>query len=60
MPTKNITEDITKSDINNAISNKLDSDEFKRKVRNICADVLSDLYKTLWYKKSFWKGDVSK
>ena len=45
MPNKNLKEDITKSDINNAISNKLDSDEFKRKVRNICADVLSDLYK---------------
>lgn len=55
-----LLEDITKSEINSMISNKLNSSENKKIIKKICGEVLSDLYKTLWQRKSFWSNDVTK
>ena len=57
---RRIYEDVTKGDIASAIESKLSSDEFRKKVKTICVQVLSDMYKTMWQKKSFWQGDVSR
>ena len=54
-----IIEDITRSDITSAIDSKISSSDFKKKVKEICAEVLADMYKSMWQKKSFWKGDVT-
>lgn len=55
-----IDEDLTKSDVSAEINNKINSSSFKNLIKSICADVLSDMYKTMWQKKSFWKGDVTR
>lgn len=48
-------EELTKAEVNSLINNKVDSilqsNEFKRKVKAITADVLEDLYRTMYQKK---------
>lgn len=52
-----VKEELTKAEVNSLINNKVDSilqsNEFKRKVKAITADVLEDLYRTMYQKKSF-------
>lgn len=59
-----ISEEISKVDMNNAIANKIsssyDSREFKKAVRDVVADALEDLYRTLFNRSSSWKGGVTK
>ena len=59
-----ISEEISKTDVNNAIASKLsssyDSREFKRAVREVVADALEDLYRTLFNRSSSWRGGVAK
>ena len=57
---KKLVEDLTKSDITSAIDSRISSSDFKRQIKDICAEVISDMYRTLWQKKSMWKGDVTK
>lgn len=59
-----ITEEINKTDVESIINRKLsssyDSREFKKAVKDITAEVIEDLYKTLWNRSSMWKGGVSR
>ena len=57
-----VKEELTKAEVNSLINNKVDSilqsNEFKRKVTAITADVLEDLYRTMYQKKAFWQSSV--
>ena len=59
-----VTEELTRSDVDSAISRKLyssyDSSDFKSAVRKVAADVIEDLYKTLWNRSSTWKNGVTR
>ena len=59
-----ISEEINKTDVNNAIASKLsssyESKEFKKAVRAIVADAIEDLYRVLWNRSSSWRGGVVK
>ena len=54
-----IHEEVSKSDINSLITSKLeqnlDSREFKKKVKEIAAEIVSNLFRTLWQQNSMWK-----
>ncbi len=57
-----IREDISKGDVesivNKRISSSYDSRDFKKAVKEIAADVIEDLYRTLWNRSSTWRGGV--
>ena len=59
-----ITEEINKTDVENIVSRKIDSmydsRDFKKTVKEIVADVLEELYRTLWNRSSMWKGGVTR
>ena len=59
-----VTEELTRSDVDSAISRKLsssyDSSDFKSAVRKVAADVIEDLYNTLWNRSSTWKNGVTR
>lgn len=55
-----ITEEMTKGEISALIASKLgdnlNSREFKRKVKELAADVVNEIFKLLWQRNSFWKS----
>ena len=57
-----IEEELTKSEISSLITNKIDdnlsSAAFKKKVKELASDVVSELFKILWQRNSFWKSSV--
>ena len=57
-----IEEEFTKSEISSLIANKIDdnlsSAAFKKKVKELASDVVSELFKILWQRNSFWKSSV--
>lgn len=59
-----IEEELNRTEVNSLINNKVDSmlnsNDFKKKVKEITADVLEDLYRTMFQKKSFWQSSVKK
>ena len=59
-----IKEEITKAEVNSIVSNKIDdelrSNDFKKKVKEITAAVISDVFKVLWQRNNVWKGNVVK
>ena len=59
-----INEELSKADvsslINQKISSELSSSDFKRKIREISADVVSELFKILWQRNNTWKSAVSR
>ena len=59
-----INEELSKSEINSMISNKfsseLNSNEFKKKVKELSSEVVSELFKILWQRNNFWKTSVSR
>ena len=59
-----ISEEISKADVDRVVTSKLassyDSREFKRAVRDVVADALEDLYRTLYNRSSSWRGGVAK
>lgn len=59
-----LREEISKLDVENVVSNKLSSSynsrEFKKAVKDITAEVIEDLYRTLWNRSSTWKGGITK
>ena len=61
---KIITEEITKAEVNSIVSNKIDSElrsnDFKKRVKEITAAVISDVFKVLWQRNNVWKGNVVK
>lgn len=58
-----IEEELTKSEISSLIANKIDdnlsSSAFKKKVKELASDVVSELFKILWQRNSFWKSSVA-
>lgn len=56
-------EELSKSDINSMIASKIDdklsSHEFKKIVKNLAADVVSEMFKILWQRNSFWKSSAA-
>ena len=59
-----INEAISKTEVESIVSNRIssvyDSNEFKKAVRKVAADVIEDLYKTLWNRSSSWKGGINR
>lgn len=59
-----ITEELTKTEVNNMIKSKLGTNlksrDFESKVREIVIACISELYKSLWSKKSLWSTDLKK
>jgi hypothetical protein len=57
-----IEEELSKNDISSMISSKLDSQltsrEFKKAVKSLAADVVSEVFKILWQRESFWKNSI--
>lgn len=58
-----IEEELTKSEVSSLIANKIDdnlsSASFKKKVKELASDVVSELFKILWQRNSFWKTSVT-
>ena len=58
-----VYEELSKSDVNSMIAlkidNKLSSQEFKKIVKSSAADVVSELFKILWQRNSFWKSSAA-
>ena len=54
-----IEEELTKSDVNSMITDKMSSQEFKKKVKSIAADVVNELFKILWQRNTLWKSSVA-
>lgn len=58
-----VYEELSKSDVNSMIAlkidNKLSSQEFKKIVKSLAADVVSELFKILWQRNSFWKSSAA-
>lgn len=54
-----IVEELTKTEVTSIIRDKfdsqLDSSEFKKKVKEISAEVVSNLFRTLWQQNNMWK-----
>lgn len=61
---KIILEELSKSDVETIVSRKIDnsydSREFKKAVKKLSAEVIEDLYRTLWNRSSMWRGGVVK
>ena len=58
-----INEELTKTEVNNMIQSKLQShlksNDFKKKVKELSAAVIADVFKVLWQRNNFWKRTVS-
>lgn len=59
-----LKEDITKTDVNSIIQNKIDdfvkSKELEKRVRELTSDVIGELFKTLWQRDNMWKSSIKK
>ena len=59
-----INEEINKTDVESIVSNRLSSayrsSDFKKAVKEISAEVIEDLFRTLWNRSSTWKGGVTR
>lgn len=52
-------ENLNKSDVTRTVSNFVKTDkEFERRVKNIAADVVKQLFKTLWQKNGIYDHDI--
>lgn len=59
-----ICEEITKTEVQNIISDKLQSayksNDFDQAVRKITADVVENLFKILWQRNTSWKTSLER
>jgi hypothetical protein len=59
-----INEEISKTDVEAIVSRKLsssyDSRDFKKAVKEVTADVIEDLFRTLWNRSSTWRVGVTR
>ena len=59
-----INEEISKTEVESIVSNRLSSSynsrDFKKAVKEISAEVLEDLFRTLWNRSSTWKGGITR
>jgi hypothetical protein len=46
--------------ISRKLGSSYDSKEFKKAVKQVSAEVIEDLYRTLWNRSSMWRGGVVK
>lgn len=52
-------ENLTKNDVDKIVANFAKTDrEFERRVKNIAADVVKQLFKTLWQKNGIYDHDI--
>ena len=60
--TQIINEEINKTEVESIVSNRLSSayhsNDFKKAVKEITAEVIEDLFRTLWNRSSTWRGGV--
>lgn len=58
-----IEEELSKAEVSSLISTKIDdklsSMTFKKKVKELASDVVSEVFKILWQRNSFWKSSVA-
>lgn len=61
---KIIKEEISKADVekivNSKLSSTLDSRDFKKTVKELATDVVSEVFRTLWQKNNFWRHDAER
>ncbi len=61
---KIIIQEITKAEIRDMISTEnqklIKSRDFEKKVKELSAKVIEELYKILWTRKGFWSDSISK
>lgn len=59
-----INEEISKTEVESIVSNRIssayDSRDFKKAVKDITAEVIEDLFRTLWNRSSTWKGGITR
>lgn len=59
-----IKEELSKTDVNSLIKSKIDSEfsskEFEKRVKEITAKSISELFKALWQRDNFWKSSVTR
>lgn len=59
-----VNEEMSKSEISSLINNKIDSNmsskDFEKKVKEIASSVISELFKILWQRESFWKNSIKR
>ena len=55
-----INEELTKSDVRSIMSSEYKSADFKKAVKEISAEVIEDLFRTLWNRSSTWKGGATR
>ena len=59
-----IKEELSKSDVNSLIQSKINSEfssrYFEKKVKEITASAISELFKAFWQRDNFWKSSVSR
>ena len=59
-----INEEINKTDVESIVSHKLSSSygssDFKKAVKEVTADVIEDLFRTLWNRSSTWRGGITR
>jgi predicted lipid-binding transport protein (Tim44 family) len=59
-----VCEEITKTEVQNIISDKLQSayksNDFDQAVRKITADVVENLFKILWQRNTSWKTSLER
>ncbi len=52
-------ENLNKADVTRTVTNFVKTDkEFERRVKNIAADVVKQLFKTLWQKNGIYDHDI--
>ena len=59
-----INEEISKTEVESIVSNRIssayDSRDFKKAVKEISAEVIEDLFKTLLNRSNSWKGGITR
>lgn len=55
---KRIYEDLTRNDVYNIVSDKIESREFEKQVKTIVSKVIEKLFRELYQKKSFWQNSI--
>lgn len=58
-----VCEELSRGDVRSIVDSEfrqlLNNKDFKRKVKEITTDVLEELYRTLYQRKSMWKSSVT-
>lgn len=59
-----MNEEMTKTEISSLVMSKLsdfvNDKRLEKRIKEITANIIDELFKTLWQKKTFWKNDVKR